>query len=139
LVNQARQTNEAHLSVRRGVSPSCDQTSCQAGQCLPFEFPQRERGGSEAEQRQTNPAKNGNDGKKKKKKTQSGEKAGKSQAARKGGRARESENQKEHKGFASRDHRLLCQVAAGDATRSLLQLPCGVSTFCRRLIVVRGR
>ena len=61
MVNQARQTNEAHLSVRRGVSPSCDQTSCQAGQCLPFEFPQRERGGSEAEQRQTNPAKNGND------------------------------------------------------------------------------
>ena len=72
MVNQARQTNEAHLSVRRGVSPSCDQTSCQAGQCLPLEFPRRERGGSEVEQRQTNPAKNGNDKKNPKRGGESG-------------------------------------------------------------------
>jgi len=45
----------------------------------------------------------------------------------------------EHKGFASWDHRLLCRVAPGDVTRSPLQFPCGVSTFCRRLIIVRGR
>ena len=46
---------------------------------------------------------------------------------------------KEHKGFASWDHRLLCRIAPGDVTRSPLQFPCGVSTFCRRLIIVRGR
>jgi len=49
----------------------------------------------------------------------------------------------EHKGFASRDHRRPCRVAPGDVPRSPSQLPCGlpcgVSTFCRRLIVVRGR
>ena len=134
MVNRARQTNEAHLFVRRGVSPSCDQTSCQAGQCLPFEFPQRERGGSEAEQRQTNPAKNGND-----EKPKAGRKRESPRPHEKAGGPEKAKNQKEHKGFASRDHRRPCRVAPGDVPRSSSQLPCGVSTFCRRLIVVRGR